>query len=190
VRLWRKQEGAPNQAASDASELARRARAGDRAALEALLQTHHEFIRKAIYCQLGPTADFDDLVQSVLARVVGSIASFRGDSAPATWMHGICVHVVRDHLRRKVTSKNAEDRLVRERAAGRAGAEAGADDLLAARRALDNLSINHRTVMVLRLVHGYSVDEIATITSSAKSTTRLRLYYARRAFAKALREER
>jgi len=49
------------------------------------------------------------------------------------------------------------------------------------------MSENHRTVFILRNVHGYSIREIAKMMNSAESTTRLRLYYARRFFKRMLR---
>ena len=54
--------------------------------------------------------------------------------------------------------------------------------------ALDKLSPVQRSVIVLRVL-GHSVDEIAKMTNSARSTTRLRLYYGRKAFARALGKE-
>ena len=173
-------------------ELARCARTGERSALASLLETHYDFIRRAIYCHVGPCADLDDLQQTVLLRVVSSIKNFRGDSSPAIWIHGICVHVVRDYLRRKVTRRIMQtDPEMDARRSPECGTHDNAErseDARMARRALARLSVNHRTVLVLRLVYGYSVDEIAVMTTSAKSTTRLRLYYARRAFVKALDE--
>jgi DNA-directed RNA polymerase specialized sigma24 family protein len=47
------------------------------------------------------------------------------------------------------------------------------------------MPVNQRTAFVLQTVHGHSVEEIAQMMESANSTTRLRLYYARKAFRKA-----
>lgn len=52
--------------------------------------------------------------------------------------------------------------------------------------ALDGLSPAQRVVFVLATVYGHSINEIAQLTRSARSTTRMRLYYGRKAFFKAM----
>lgn len=50
-------------------------------------------------------------------------------------------------------------------------------------QALQKLSVAQRTALVLRSVEGYSVEEVATMMKSAVSTTRMRLYFARKVVA-------
>ena len=42
---------------------------------------------------------------------------------------------------------------------------------------------------VLRVLDGHSIDEVATMMGAAKSTTRMRLYWGRKVFARALAAE-
>jgi len=53
-------------------------------------------------------------------------------------------------------------------------------------RVLQSLSYEQRLVFVLRAVYGHSIEEIATMTGAARSTTRLRLYYGRKKFFRAM----
>jgi RNA polymerase sigma-70 factor (ECF subfamily) len=54
-------------------------------------------------------------------------------------------------------------------------------------RALDRLSTDHRAVLVLADIEGYSTDEIATVLEIPVGTVHSRLHHARRRFAAALR---
>jgi RNA polymerase sigma-70 factor (ECF subfamily) len=123
-------------------------------------------------------------------RIVQSLPRYRAEGRLSHWVRGICVHVVRDHWRRQkvrqviTTSPDVETLLAQQPDVG---------DRVEARRllqliqaALDTLSPAHRMVFVLKNVLGHSTEEIAELTQSAHSTTRMRLYYARRAMAKAL----
>jgi DNA-directed RNA polymerase specialized sigma24 family protein len=80
---------------------------------------------------------------------------------------------------------HAEAKVDRAASTSPASGENG-DDLRVAQAALDRLSPDHRMVLVLRLAFGFSIKEIAAMTEAAQSTTRLRLYYARRAFTRAI----
>jgi DNA-directed RNA polymerase specialized sigma24 family protein len=51
------------------------------------------------------------------------------------------------------------------------------------------MSPNQRTAFWLRTVDGRSIEEIAEIMGSAKSTARMRVYYGRKAFKKGLRRQ-
>lgn len=164
---------------------------GDRNAQAVLLKTYDGYIRRLLHRLMGPSPDLDDLAQTVMIRVLTSLSTVRREGALSTWVGGICVHVARDALRRK----KVRTRVLAEPEAGEDTASAGSrpDDIAGARadlercwKALDALSESQRTALVLRVFEGHSVDEVAALMGAAKSTTRLRLYYGRKAFAKAL----
>lgn len=181
-----------NQTPTDvAAELIAAAKAGDRNAQQELLESQYDFIRRMIYRLAGASADLEDLQQTALLRVVTSLSSFRGKSAFSSWVGGICVNVCKDHWRKKgravvrpITDEHPGDQ--RRHPESDAIANEQLDEVY---NALATLSDNHRAVLVLRLAYGHSIKEIAEITNSAKSTTRLRLYYARKAFASAMAKE-
>ncbi len=53
-------------------------------------------------------------------------------------------------------------------------------------QALDSLSVDHRTVVVLHYLEGLSLKEIAYITGTPEGTVKSRLHYARECLRKAL----
>jgi RNA polymerase sigma-70 factor (ECF subfamily) len=183
----------PSELVPDA--VLRRAAEGDRAAQQAVLAGVYDFVRRTLYrLLLGRAQDLDDLQQAALLKVLTSLPGFRREAAFKTWVTGICINVVRDHLRRKKREPYfdpfagaAELRAARDgRGEERVEARRALGECV---RALEGLPVNQRTVFVLKAVYGHSIEEIAELMDSAHSTTRLRLYYARRAMRKALGTE-
>jgi len=169
------------------------AQRGDRQAMQLVLESNYDFVRRMMTRLLGPDTDLEDLVQTVLMRIVTSLPTARLESALTTWIGGICVHVARDHLRRrKVRSVVVPS----EECGVGEGQPAAGDDVHRAATArqrlsrcvgaLDGLSAEQRTAFVLRAIEGYSVAEVAAMMGAAHSTTRLRLYYARKNLARAM----
>lgn len=185
---------------TEASELVadavlRRAAQGDRSAQQAVLSEIYEFVRRTLYrLLLGRAEELEDLQQAALLRVLTSLGNYRFEAAFKTWVTAICINVFRDHLRRKRREPLLE-REVEGEQLGLVSGEPGPQRRLEAREALNRcarileaMPINQRTAFVLQTVHGHSVEEIAQMMASANSTTRLRLYYARKAFRKAAAE--
>jgi RNA polymerase sigma-70 factor (ECF subfamily) len=178
---------------SDATVLAH-AVAGDRVAQGDLLRANYGFVRRLLHRLVGPSPELDDLQQTVLMRIVTGLHRLREEDSLQTWIGGICVHVARDHIRRRqvrsvMGSLEAEEPGRARAAAGNPVAQLEAREGLArCRRALDDLSPNQRVALTLRIM-GHSVDEIAAMMGSARSTTRLRLYYGRKNFCKAFGAE-
>lgn len=163
---------------------------GQREAQTAVLEATYEFVRPMLIRLVGPITDVDDLKQTTLLKVLQGLPKFDGRSSFKTWVATICVNVAKNFYRGRSRTPVSVDPTIEvdDPAAGDMHSAAEARQALALHlRALDTLSEKHRTVYVLKVLDGYSIDEIAAITQSARSTTRLRLYYARKAMFKAVR---
>jgi len=172
-----------------------RAAHGERAAQQQVLLGVYDFVRRRLYrLLLGRAQELDDLQQSALLRVLTGLAGYRHDAAFKTWITGICVNVVRDHLRKKKRTPVMEafetwsDPASAGRSLDQERRIEARDALNGCARVIEGMPLNQRTVFTLRLVYGHSIEEIATIMGSARSTTRLRLYYARKAFRRGLKQ--
>lgn len=169
------------------ANLIERARNGDRQALEHLLRDVLPFVRRFVY-RLAGEQDLDDMVQIVLTQIATHLSTYRHDSRLETWVGGICVHVVRDTLRRRKV-RRTEPLSSDDEFPSPADLEAtvdARDQLAKCRAAFGVLSEPQRIALLLRSVEGYSVQEIARMMHSAVSTTRMRLYFARKTLARAL----
>lgn len=83
---------APDQAETGLEELARRATAGDRAALDRLVRMLEGGVYNLALRMLGHPQDAEDATQEVLVKVVSGLAGFRGDSAVSTWVWRIATN--------------------------------------------------------------------------------------------------
>jgi RNA polymerase sigma-70 factor, ECF subfamily len=83
--------------------LVRRAKAGDRHALEALCARHTPRIERTARHLLRDPEDALDATQDTLARVCVKLGQFRGESAFTTWLHRLTVNACRDHAQRRLS---------------------------------------------------------------------------------------
>ncbi|BCJ43788.1 RNA polymerase sigma24 factor [Actinoplanes ianthinogenes] len=83
----------------DQEELGRRAAAGDRAALEALLGRIQPSVLRRCARFLPCYQDAEEACQDVLLQVARNIGKFRGDSKFSTWLHVIIANSSRQTYR-------------------------------------------------------------------------------------------
>ncbi len=165
--------------------------AGDRTAQQSLLLALHDPVRRSLYrLLLGRYRELDDLTQQVLLRVLTALPSYRFEAEFATWVTGICANVVREHLRKQRRGGTPEEfsEAPSETSVMPLSRLEARDSLGRCAAILEKMAPYHRTAFVLRVIEGHSIDEVAQIMGSAKSTARMRLFYARRAFRRGLRQ--
>ncbi len=156
-------------------------RAGETAAVAALMDVHGDRLLRSAYLLCGNAADAQDLAQETLLQAVKSARCFRGESALYTWLHGILRNLSRHHARQAarvtVTDSVPETAAVTP-APGLALDQAGDADALW--EALARLSTAHREVLVLRFYEELRLDEIAARLEISTGTVKSRLHYALR----------
>jgi RNA polymerase sigma factor (sigma-70 family) len=88
--------------AVDLVDLVRRARDGDRSALERLLVTVQDDVHRLALRMTGCPDDALDATQEILIRVMTRLSTFRGDAAFGTWVHRVAVNHLLDRQRSAV----------------------------------------------------------------------------------------
>ncbi|HEY3502224.1 MAG TPA: RNA polymerase sigma factor ShbA [Actinocatenispora sp.] len=150
------------------TELAVRAAAGDRAAVDELLARVRPIVVRYCRARLGRTGGgayttADDVAQEVCIAVLGALPRYRESGSPFTaFVFGIAAHKVADAHRGASREKSEPVADVPEQVDLRAGPEARAVQLDAVgrmRRLLDRLSPQHREVIVLRVGVGLTAEE-------------------------------
>src|SRR6184192_4498804 len=81
--------------------LVRRAKDGDRRALEALCERHAPRVEKLAGHLLRDREDARDAAQESLAKLCVRIRQFRGESQFTTWLHRLVVNTCRDVAERR-----------------------------------------------------------------------------------------
>jgi RNA polymerase sigma-70 factor (ECF subfamily) len=128
----------------------------------------------------------EEVVQDTFVRAWNAFAQFRGDSAVASWLHGIAVRAACDRIRADVRWAERlapEDHVTRYVAETR---RAMPDTRIDLERAIAALPNGARVVLLLHDVEGYRYEEIANRLGIAVGTVKSQLNRGRRLVAEAL----
>jgi RNA polymerase sigma-70 factor (ECF subfamily) len=174
------------------------AQRGDREAFRTLFERYH---RRAYALALGVVRHADDamdVVQDAFIKAHKYLDKFEGTSSFYTWLYRIVMNVAIDHLRKHRRVKpveldesrmenDADDPLLPRILGGNPG-RALLDKQIRARidQALEELSENHRAVLVMRELEGLSYEDMAQAMGCSKGTIMSRLFHARRNMQKRL----
>lgn len=202
---------APNQIADSAQpvivdspndlELVARCQRGDSGAFDELVIRYRNRAFSMVYNMVRNEQDAWDLSQDGFLKAWKSIGRFRGQSSFYTWLYRILMNVSIDWLRRKQIAGGTEFDDTR----GIQGVAPGAttvpkselppsaaisDKEVRARidMAMDRLSEEHRSVIVLRELNGMEYQEIADTLECSVGTVMSRLFYARKKLQTLLRD--
>ncbi len=160
--------------------LVRDAQAGDLTAFEGLYRSKVGLVYAICLRMSGRAAMAEELTQDVFVRAWEKLATFRGESAFATWLTRLAVNVVLSE-RRERGRRDAHVALTDDPEAF-AGPVAPRDTAAALdlERAIAALPEQARQVFVLHDVEGWKHPEIASVTGLAVGTCKSHLHRARR----------
>jgi RNA polymerase sigma-70 factor (ECF subfamily) len=147
--------------------------AGSEQAFRDLVNRHARYLYGVAHSVAG-AADAEDVVQETLAAIL--TAKFAGKSSVRTWLVGILVRQAAMVRRKKRPITLAQESLDRT---ATASGQAGSDAKMDLASMLEQLSVEHRQVLVLRELEGMSYEEIAAVLEIPKGTVESRLHRAR-----------
>src|SRR4051795_1358638 len=116
--------------AEPSSVLVRRAQAGDREALSALIQSQQTYVYSIAMSLMHNPADAADMTQEAFIRLLRSLGTYRAETKFTTWLYRLVTNICLDGLRRRgraATSPNEPP-----------SSQAGDDLLTAGERLADN----------------------------------------------------
>src|SRR5689334_23030985 len=182
----------------DDRELVLAAQRGDRDAFKTLFERYHRRAYALAFGVLRNQDDALDVVQDAFIKAHKYLDKFEGNSSFYTWLYRIVMNLSIDHIRKNRRAQpveldetriddDADDALL-PRILGGNPARALVDKQIRARidQALDELSDNHRSVLVMRELEGLSYEDMAQAMSCSKGTIMSRLFHARRNMQKRL----
>jgi RNA polymerase sigma-70 factor (ECF subfamily) len=171
--------------------LVRRFNEGDREAFGLLVERHERRVYNLAFRMLGKEEDARDATQDAFVAALRKLGGFRGEARFTTWMHRVTVNACYDLLRKQ--ARQPMLRLVGEddEHAPEPGLPvedhgdevAGTTDV---ERALAEVPIEFRAVLVLHDLQDVAYDEIARILDVPVGTVKSRLHRGRIALAKAM----
>ena len=178
-----------------------RLRANDDAAYDELVRTYSASIFHVAYRMLGDTAEASDAVQEIFLKVFRNIGGFKGEAALKTWIFRIAFSEILNRLRwwkrRYRFATVSLDDQPNGNGTGPAHTVASLsptpEEVLqskeqetAIQQALGKLSSEHRSIVVLRDIEGFSYNEIADVLGVSIGTVKSRLARARGDLKKSL----
>ena len=185
----------------DDRELVEKAQHGDKDAFEVLVAKHQGRVFAVAGGILRNREDVEDIAQQVFLKAYFSLKRFDQRSAFSTWLYKITVNECWDLLRKKkVRPLVFESELSEEQAHAYQSTEQRAEfapnisEQLEARQQLDQwlecLEERDRSMLVMKEVQGFTVEEIAEILSINANTVKVRLFRARQKIAERIRRKK
>ncbi|MFZ5470358.1 MAG: RNA polymerase sigma factor [Myxococcota bacterium] len=178
-----------------------RARAGDMAAFEALVERHRDRVYSVALRMTRSEADAAEITQETFLAAFQHLAEFRGEAAFGSWVHRIAANHALMRLRRAKVARAAQEELegpeFTERGSlayypqsdwSRRADEKALDAELgkAIEEATNRLPQDYREVFVLKDLEGLSYEEIAEMTGEKVPAIKSRLHRARLALREAI----
>lgn len=161
---------------------------GNLNAFNRLVERHQAAVYNLCFRLIGDRGAAEDATQEAFLSAFRSISRFDGGNF-RSWLFRIAVNETKDELRRRVrrpadslstTGPEGEYEIdvpdAAESAAERVEREAVAEGI---ERALLELPVEQRQVIVLSDVHGYHYEEIARLTGSNVGTVKSRIHRGR-----------
>ncbi|MCH7227503.1 RNA polymerase sigma factor [Haloferula sp. A504] len=198
-------KGSPEAGEEPADEvLVLQAQAGDSAAFDELVTRHRGRIFAMIRQMTKNEADAWDLSQEAFIKAWKALPRFEVKAKFSTWLYRIAHNTVYDWARRKRPEAGGGE--LNEEIFGSGSIDPASTTTPAAERrpddamrdgelrvkieaALDQLSPQHREVVILKDVQGLAYKEIAEVMDCSIGTVMSRLHYARQKLQSLLKDE-
>ena len=187
---------------ADASDLSlvRRVQRGDKGAFDALVLKYQHKLVKLVMRYVRNPAEAEDIAQEAFIKAYRALPQFRGDSAFYTWLYRIAINTAKNAVVSRDRSpveydldRNNNDESYDMQ--GRMKDSETPEGLVltdeirsTVNAAIDALPEDLRTAIVLRELEGLSYEEIAAAMDCPVGTVRSRIFRAREAIDRRLRE--
>jgi RNA polymerase sigma-70 factor (ECF subfamily) len=171
-----------------------RARAGGESAFRELVERYEPRVAATVIGMLGPGDEAEDVGQEAFIRLYRSLDRFRGESSLGTYLTRIAINLSLTALKKRkrrlsrFVSQNETERDLPEASWDPRGELERKNDIQRVREAVGRLAPNHRTVVVLRMIDGYSTREAAEILGVPVGTVMSRLARAMERLEKEMKE--
>jgi RNA polymerase sigma-70 factor (ECF subfamily) len=170
--------------------LVERSQAGDLRSFEQLVERYRDVVYRVVARVTGEI-DADDVTQDVFLRAYHRLDRFRGDGPFRAWLLQIAHNAALSQAGRRQVGAIPLDVLEDDPPAHAPGTPAEQVEARERRRRLDTkvkgLSPQHRAVLVLRDIEGFSYGEIAQVTETPIGSVKARLHRARGELIEVLR---
>jgi RNA polymerase sigma factor (sigma-70 family) len=154
----------------------RKAKLGDQAALNLLLETHKQLAYSVAFKYIRDHADAADIVQEAFIKVFLNIHKFKSEARFSTWLFKIVYHESIKYLQSKKQHQGLDE------AAYMATEEEKPEPakLTEVKKAMSSLTEKEYTMITLFYLGEQDIKEIAVITQESKDNIKVILHRARK----------
>ena len=180
--------------------LVKRVQRGDKTAFDLLVRKYQHKVVKLVLRYVRNPAEAEDIAQEAFIKAYRALPQFRGDSAFYTWMYRIAINTAKNSLASRDRSPIRYDLDLTDPEESHSvqtklqdpdtpeGMALTEEIRLIVNSAIDALPEELKTAIVLRELDGLSYEEIAAAMECPVGTVRSRIFRAREAIDKRLRE--
>jgi RNA polymerase sigma-70 factor (ECF subfamily) len=167
---------------------------GEKEAFNRLVLKYKDKVFNLCYRFCGNYEDADDCAQEAFIKVYRSLNGFRQESSFSTWLYRITANTCKNKIssvkykQGKIavrldepidTKEGSVNREIEGRSPNPKRELENKEKGILIQEAVDTLSADHKAVVVLRDIEGFSYEEIAEITGYALGTVKSKLARAR-----------
>ena len=180
--------------------LVKRVQRGDKSAFDLLVRKYQHKVVKLVLRYVRNPAEAEDIAQEAFIKAYRALPQFRGDSAFYTWMYRIAINTAKNSLASRDRSPIAYDLDLTDPEESHSvqtklqdpdtpeGMALTEEIRQVVNSAIDALPEELKTAIVLRELDGLSYEEIAAAMECPVGTVRSRIFRAREAIDKRLRD--
>ena len=180
--------------------LVKRVQRGDKTAFDLLVRKYQHKVVKLVLRYVRNPAEAEDIAQEAFIKAYRALPQFRGDSAFYTWMYRIAINTAKNSLASRDRSPIRYDLDLTDPEESHSvqtklqdpdtpeGMALTEEIRLIVNSAIEALPEELKTAIVLRELDGLSYEEIAAAMECPVGTVRSRIFRAREAIDKRLRE--
>jgi RNA polymerase sigma-70 factor (ECF subfamily) len=156
-------------------ELVSRAKNGDLSAFEEIVTKYKPMMAKVIIGMVGNREDAEDIGQEAFIRFYNSMHQYKADSGLGTYLTRIAINLSLNELKKQKSKKWASLEEKHEQFHSDTASMTRQDQQEIIDKALSQLETKYKSVVVLRLVQGFSTKETAKILKLPLGTVLSRL---------------
>jgi RNA polymerase sigma-70 factor (ECF subfamily) len=188
---------------ADVSDLSlvRRVQSGDKGAFDALVRKYQHKLVKLVMRYVRNPAEAEDIAQEAFIKAYRALPQFRGDSAFYTWLYRIAINTAKNavvsrdrspieyNIDRNDATEESYDMQGRMKDSETPEGLVLTDEIRSTvNAAIEALPEDLKTAIVLRELDGLSYEEIAAAMDCPVGTVRSRIFRAREAIDRRLRD--